>query len=95
MRKEVERVGGPIVFSLTGIVSCDFVAPISCIRRVWVNRTADGSIEHAIFDAARFVLSPMVGVWAGADVSRRVKEYSQSARKTEYEGLDHAGRSRR
>eukprot|EP00974_Lingulodinium_polyedra_P026357 2543278-Lingulodinium_polyedra.AAC.1 len=43
MRPEGKSCGGSIVFSPIGAVSCNFVAPISCIRRVWVNRTADSS----------------------------------------------------
>eukprot|EP00974_Lingulodinium_polyedra_P072935 7058889-Lingulodinium_polyedra.AAC.1 len=69
MRYEAKCCGGSITFSPTGTVSCKFVVPISCVRRVWVNRTADASeVEHVVFDS-RFAMSPAVGVWTGTEVS--------------------------
>eukprot|EP00974_Lingulodinium_polyedra_P009867 947159-Lingulodinium_polyedra.AAC.1 len=87
MRREAKCCGGPITFSPTGTDSCKFVVPVSGVRRVWVNRAADGSeVEHVVFDS-RFATSPVVGVWTGTEVSHWVKEYSPSERRTNYEAL--------
>eukprot|EP00974_Lingulodinium_polyedra_P125101 11193247-Lingulodinium_polyedra.AAC.1 len=67
MRKEAERCGA-LLLSRLPVQRPAVSAPVSSVRRVWVNRTADGSAaERVIFDA-RFGLSPVVGVWAGTEV---------------------------
>eukprot|EP00974_Lingulodinium_polyedra_P063887 6169240-Lingulodinium_polyedra.AAC.1 len=69
MRHEAKCCGRSSTFSPIGTVSCNFVAPTSCVRRVRVNRMADGSeVEHVVFDS-RFAMSPVVGVWTGTEVS--------------------------
>eukprot|EP00974_Lingulodinium_polyedra_P098590 9555768-Lingulodinium_polyedra.AAC.1 len=72
---------------LTGTAMCNRVAPPDCARRVMVFQIINSTQANRVIYDARFSRIPVVGIWAGTEVSRWVQQYSSSTRRTDCESF--------